>query len=151
MFMAVNVSPVTTERPELLALLAGCDVDEIDVAGLVPEAIGVLLPAHAAEHAKAAVEQHLRRAPADAGRGPRDDDGLHDWLLPSLRARMARSAIQDAIKSVRWIARHFARSHAGIASEGEVHALYSAWPSMIGPNSCHFSPVNFIIWTCSIG
>jgi hypothetical protein len=28
---------------------------------------------------------------------------------------------------------------------------YSAWPSMIGPNNCHFSPVNFIIWTCSIG
>jgi hypothetical protein len=28
---------------------------------------------------------------------------------------------------------------------------YSACPSMIGPNSCHFSPVNFIIWTCSIG
>ncbi len=28
---------------------------------------------------------------------------------------------------------------------------YSAWPSMIGPNSSHFSPVNFIIWTCSIG
>jgi hypothetical protein len=41
---------------------------------------------------------------------------------------------------------------------GEVRKLlcerelpYSAWPSMIGPNSCHFSPVNFIIWTCSIG
>ena len=31
------------------------------------------------------------------------------------------------------------------------HAPYSAWPSMIGPNSCHFSPVNFIICTCSIG
>jgi hypothetical protein len=30
-------------------------------------------------------------------------------------------------------------------------APYSAWPSMIGPNSCHFSPVNFIICTCSIG
>jgi EAL domain-containing protein (putative c-di-GMP-specific phosphodiesterase class I)/CheY-like chemotaxis protein len=29
MFMAVNVSPVTTERPELLALLAGCDVNEV--------------------------------------------------------------------------------------------------------------------------
>jgi EAL domain-containing protein (putative c-di-GMP-specific phosphodiesterase class I)/CheY-like chemotaxis protein len=29
MFMAVNVSPVTTERPELLALLAGCKVDEV--------------------------------------------------------------------------------------------------------------------------
>ena len=29
MFMAVNVSPVTTERPELLALLAGCDVSEV--------------------------------------------------------------------------------------------------------------------------
>ena len=29
MFMAVNVSPVTTERPELLALLAGCDVKEV--------------------------------------------------------------------------------------------------------------------------
>ena len=28
MFMAVNVSPVTTERPELLALLAGCEVNE---------------------------------------------------------------------------------------------------------------------------
>ena len=28
---------------------------------------------------------------------------------------------------------------------------YSAWPSMIGPNSSHFSPVNFIICTCSIG
>jgi hypothetical protein len=33
--------------------------------------------------------------------------------------------------------------------ERETH--YSAWPSMIGPNNCHFSPVNFIIWTCSIG
>jgi len=30
-------------------------------------------------------------------------------------------------------------------------APYSACPSMIGPNNCHFSPVNFIIWTCSIG
>ena len=29
MFMAVNVSPVTAERPELLALLAGCDVSEV--------------------------------------------------------------------------------------------------------------------------
>ena len=29
MFMAVNVSPVTTERPELLALLAGCGVSEV--------------------------------------------------------------------------------------------------------------------------
>ena len=29
MFMAVNVSPVTTERPELLTLLAGCEVDEV--------------------------------------------------------------------------------------------------------------------------
>jgi EAL domain-containing protein (putative c-di-GMP-specific phosphodiesterase class I)/response regulator of citrate/malate metabolism len=29
MFMAVNVSPVTTERPELLALLAGCQVHEV--------------------------------------------------------------------------------------------------------------------------
>jgi EAL domain-containing protein (putative c-di-GMP-specific phosphodiesterase class I)/response regulator of citrate/malate metabolism len=29
MFMAVNVSPVTTERPELLALLAGCQVSEV--------------------------------------------------------------------------------------------------------------------------
>jgi EAL domain-containing protein (putative c-di-GMP-specific phosphodiesterase class I)/response regulator of citrate/malate metabolism len=29
MFMAVNVSPVTAERPELLALLAGCDVNEV--------------------------------------------------------------------------------------------------------------------------
>jgi hypothetical protein len=28
---------------------------------------------------------------------------------------------------------------------------YSACPSMIGPNNCHFSPVNFIICTCSIG
>ena len=27
--MAVNVSPVTTERPELLELLAGCDVNEV--------------------------------------------------------------------------------------------------------------------------
>ena len=29
MFMAVNVSPVTAERPELLALLAGCQVHEV--------------------------------------------------------------------------------------------------------------------------
>jgi len=29
MFMAVNVSPVTTERPELPALLAGCQVNEV--------------------------------------------------------------------------------------------------------------------------
>jgi EAL domain-containing protein (putative c-di-GMP-specific phosphodiesterase class I)/ActR/RegA family two-component response regulator len=29
MFMAVNVSPVTAERPELLPLLAGCDVDHV--------------------------------------------------------------------------------------------------------------------------
>jgi EAL domain-containing protein (putative c-di-GMP-specific phosphodiesterase class I)/DNA-binding NarL/FixJ family response regulator len=29
MFMAVNVSPVTTERPELLVLLAACQVDEV--------------------------------------------------------------------------------------------------------------------------
>ncbi|HKP20476.1 MAG TPA: EAL domain-containing protein [Thermoleophilaceae bacterium] len=29
MFMAVNVSPVTTERPELLELLARCEVDEV--------------------------------------------------------------------------------------------------------------------------
>jgi EAL domain-containing protein (putative c-di-GMP-specific phosphodiesterase class I)/DNA-binding NarL/FixJ family response regulator len=29
MFMAVNVSPVTTERPELLELLADCQVDEV--------------------------------------------------------------------------------------------------------------------------
>ena len=29
MFMAVNVSPVTTERPELLALVAGCQVNEV--------------------------------------------------------------------------------------------------------------------------
>ncbi|MEA2365980.1 MAG: hypothetical protein QOE69_1096 [Thermoleophilaceae bacterium] len=29
MFMAVNVSPVTTERPELLALLAGCHVERV--------------------------------------------------------------------------------------------------------------------------
>jgi EAL domain-containing protein (putative c-di-GMP-specific phosphodiesterase class I)/DNA-binding NarL/FixJ family response regulator len=29
MFMAVNVSPVTTERPELLTLLAGCRVHEV--------------------------------------------------------------------------------------------------------------------------
>jgi EAL domain-containing protein (putative c-di-GMP-specific phosphodiesterase class I)/DNA-binding NarL/FixJ family response regulator len=29
MFMAVNVSPVTAERPDLLALLAGCHVDHI--------------------------------------------------------------------------------------------------------------------------
>ena len=29
MFMAVNVSPVTTERPDLLAILAGCDVNEV--------------------------------------------------------------------------------------------------------------------------
>jgi EAL domain-containing protein (putative c-di-GMP-specific phosphodiesterase class I)/DNA-binding NarL/FixJ family response regulator len=29
MFMAVNVSPVTTERPDLLALLASCRVDEV--------------------------------------------------------------------------------------------------------------------------
>jgi len=28
-FMAVNVSPVTAERPDLLALLAGCDVDHV--------------------------------------------------------------------------------------------------------------------------
>jgi hypothetical protein len=39
-------------------------------------------------------------------------------------------------------------SHKGRRKEA---APYSAWPSMIGPNSCHFSPVNFIIWTCSIG
>jgi hypothetical protein len=30
-------------------------------------------------------------------------------------------------------------------------AGYSAFPSRIGPNSSHFSPVNFIICTCSIG
>jgi len=29
MFMAVNVSPVTAERPDLLALLAGCHVDHV--------------------------------------------------------------------------------------------------------------------------
>jgi EAL domain-containing protein (putative c-di-GMP-specific phosphodiesterase class I)/DNA-binding NarL/FixJ family response regulator len=29
MFMAVNVSPVTAERPDLLALLAGCEVSEV--------------------------------------------------------------------------------------------------------------------------
>ena len=29
MFMAVNVSPLTTERPDLLALLAGCHVDHV--------------------------------------------------------------------------------------------------------------------------
>lgn len=29
MFMAVNVSPVTTERPELLAILGACRVDEV--------------------------------------------------------------------------------------------------------------------------
>ena len=29
MFMAVNVSPVTAERPDLLALLAGCEVAEV--------------------------------------------------------------------------------------------------------------------------
>jgi EAL domain-containing protein (putative c-di-GMP-specific phosphodiesterase class I)/DNA-binding NarL/FixJ family response regulator len=29
MFMAVNVSPVTAERPDLLALLAACQVDEV--------------------------------------------------------------------------------------------------------------------------
>jgi EAL domain-containing protein (putative c-di-GMP-specific phosphodiesterase class I) len=29
MFMAVNVSPATTERPDLLALLAGCQVDHV--------------------------------------------------------------------------------------------------------------------------
>ena len=29
MFMAVNVSPVTAERPELLSLLAGCKVNEV--------------------------------------------------------------------------------------------------------------------------
>jgi hypothetical protein len=28
---------------------------------------------------------------------------------------------------------------------------YSACPSRIGPNSSQFSPVNFIICTCSIG
>ena len=37
------------------------------------------------------------------------------------------------------------------ASGVRFKAPYSACPSMIGPNNCHFSPVNFIIWTCSIG
>jgi hypothetical protein len=35
--------------------------------------------------------------------------------------------------------------------EPEMGFSYSAWPSMIGPNSCQFSPVNRIICTCSIG
>ena len=44
------------------------------------EAVGVGLLAHAAEHAKAAVEQQLCRGPADAGGRAGDDDGLHGWL-----------------------------------------------------------------------
>src|SRR3954469_19092420 len=47
-----------------------------------------------------------------------------------------------------WVARSRPGDDSGARSTWR---NYSAWPSMIGPNSCQFSPVNRIIWTCSIG
>ena len=46
-------------------------------AELTPEAVGVGLLAHAAEDAKAAVEQQLRAGPADAGGRAGNDDRSH--------------------------------------------------------------------------
>jgi hypothetical protein len=57
-------------------------------AELGGEPLGVSLLAHAAEHAKAAGDQNLRGAPADAGGCPGDDDTAHGRLLVCGRAKV---------------------------------------------------------------
>ena len=56
--------------------------------------LGVGGLAHAAEHPKAAADQHLGGAPADAGGYPRDNHAFHCWPLLPVRVRLTRPELR---------------------------------------------------------
>ena len=103
-------------------------------------------------------QRNAHRAAHGVRTGDQPQNSEIDWTRHSGSAARPRRR-GDRMKRLRPRCLGALRGHAlrtaeaGPLSKGrEGRSLsYSACPSMIGPNSCHFSPVNRIICTCSIG